>query len=151
LKKKGYAPKQWTRKQVEEGCDQLVQEGKLVKINPESKEPSWQETEKFLETVWGVTNRYETCDKCKDQVDLMQNEFLRMEVGGYWVYLHAECTLPHIGFFAIKRHYENMKKIKPSRIHLRTMTKAEKELIIRVMKKEFSETKKASDDEREGL
>ena len=126
----------FTKKQIEEGCDQLVQEGKLVKINPESKEPSYQNVENFLEKVWGVTNRYENCEKCNGQVDLMQNEFLRMDVGGHWVYLHADCTLPHIGFFAIKRYYEGKKGVKPSSIKPRTMTKAERELVKRWFKQE---------------
>lgn len=127
-----------SKKQIEEGCDILVQEGKLVKINPESKEPSYQNTENFLETVWGVTNRYEICEKCQEQVDLMQNEFMRMEIGGYWVYLHAQCSLPHIGFFAIKRYYEGKKGVKPSSIKPRSMTKAEKELVKRWFKQEFT-------------
>lgn len=139
MKKKGFAPKQWTKKQIAEGCDQMVELGKLVKINPESKDPSWQNVETFLETVWGVTNRYETCEKCQEPVDLMQNEFTRMEIGGYWVYLHAQCTLPHIGFFAIKRYYEGMKKVPHSRIYPHKMTKAEKSLILRFFKNNFTD------------
>ena len=48
----------YTKRQIEEDCDQLVEQGKLVKINPDSKEPSYQDVEKFTDTVWGVTNRY---------------------------------------------------------------------------------------------
>lgn len=129
------------RKLIEEACDQLVMEGKLVKINPESKEPSYQNVERFLDKVWGVTNRYEICEKCKKEVDLMQNEFLRMDIGGYWVYLHAQCSLPHIGFFAIKRFYEGKKGIKPSKIIPHKMTKAEKDLVIRWFKNESQNTK----------
>ena len=44
------------KKDIVKACDKLVEEGKLVKINPDSKNPSWQEVEKFLDTIWGVTN-----------------------------------------------------------------------------------------------
>ena len=125
------------KKEIVEACDKLVEEGKLVKINPESKNPSWQEVEKFLDKVWGVTNRYEICGKCGEQVDLMQNEFLRMDVGNDWFYLHAQCSLPHIGFFAIKRYYESKKGVKHQSIKPRSMTKAEKDLVIRWFKKDY--------------
>jgi len=126
------------KKDIVEACDKLVEEGKLVKINPDSKNPSWQEVEKFLDGVWGVTNRYENCEKCNEPIDLMQQEFLRMDVGGYWVYLHDQCTLPHIGFFAIKRYYENKKGVKHSRVKPHTMTNAEKDLVVRMFKNEFN-------------
>ena len=127
----------YSKKEIEEACDKLVEEGKLVKINPESKEPSYQEVEAFTEKHWGITNRYENCEKCNEPVDLMQNEFIRMDVGGNWTYLHAQCTLPHIGFFAIKRYYESKENVKPSPIIPHKMTKAEKDLIIRSFKKNY--------------
>ena len=102
---------EFTRKQIESACDRMVESGQLVKINPDSKDPKYQNVGNFLETVWGVTNRYENCSKCNDPVDLSQNEFMRMAIKGYWVYLHAQCTLPHIGFYAIKRHYQNKKGV----------------------------------------
>lgn len=138
------------RIEIEDACDRLVEEGKLVKINPESKDPSWQNVENFLEKVWGVTNRYETCEKCKEPVDLMQNEFMRMAVGGYWVYLHAQCTMPHIGFFAIRHYYENVKKVKHQSIHPHIMTKAEKDLIIRYFKKNFGKDNSTLHDSERG-
>lgn len=73
--------KTFSKKQVGEVCDKFVEEGKLVKINPESKEPRYQNTDNFLKTVWGITGRYETCEKCKEPVDLMQNEFMRLDIG----------------------------------------------------------------------
>ena len=126
------------KKDIVKACDKLVEEGKLVKINPDSKNPSWQEVEKFLDTIWGVTNRYEICEKCNEPIDLMQQEFLRMDIGGYWTYLHDQCTLPHIGFFAIKRYYESKKGVKHSRVKPHTMTKAEKDLVVRMFKNEFN-------------
>ena len=128
-----------TKKQITEACDELVQQGKLVKINPDSKTPSWQEVESYLDNIWGLTNRYEICEKCKSSVDLMQEEFLRMNIGGYWVYLHAQCTMPHIGFFAIKHKYENIKKVKHDSPNPHIMTKAEKDLVIRYFKKNFGQ------------
>ena len=127
----------YTKKQVIEACDELVMHGKLVKINPDSKNPSYQNVETFTDNVWGVTNRYEPCEKCGDQVDLCQNEFMRMAIGGNWVYLHIECTKPHIGFYAIKHYYENLKKVPHEKYKHHKMTKAEKDLIVRYFKNNF--------------
>ena len=132
--------RKYSKKQITKSCDELVMQGKLVKINPDSKEPSWQEVESYLDNVWGVTNRYETCEKCQKQIDLMQEEFLRMVIGLEWVYLHAQCTMPHIGFFAIKYHYENIKKVKHDSPNPHVMTKAEKDLVVRFFKNNFNTT-----------
>lgn len=131
----------YTKKQVIEACDDMVMQGKLVKINPESNNPSYQDVEKFTDTVWGVTNRYETCEKCGEQVDLMQNEFIRMDIGGYWTYLHIWCTKPHIGFYAIKHYYENLKKVPHQNPNPHKMTTAEKDLIVRFFKDNFGKQK----------
>jgi hypothetical protein len=132
--------KQLTKKEIEESCDLLVEQGKLVKIDPESNTSSWQEVEKFIDNVWGVTNRYETCEKCQEQIDLMQQEFMRMDIGGYWVYLHGQCTLPHLGFFTVKQSYENLKKVKHQSIYPHKMTKGEKDLVKRFFDKDFKNT-----------
>lgn len=131
----------YTKKQVIDACDEMVLQGKLVKINPDSKNPSYQDVDKFTDGVWGVANRYEPCEKCGDMVDIFQNEFLRMEIGGYWVYLHIWCTKPHIGFYAIKHHWENIKKVKHESPTPHKMTKAEKDLVVRFLKNNFGKQK----------
>lgn len=135
----------YPKKEITDACDELVQKGKLVKINPDSKNPSWQETEKFLESVWGVTNAYQTCHKCGEEVNLDQNEFMRMAIGGDWVYLHMECTRPHIGFYAIKHYYENLKGVPHDKPNPHKLTKAERDLIVRYFKDNFS--KQSGDNE----
>ena len=88
------------RKQSEivEACEKLVEQSKLVEIDYDTDNPSFQEIEAFLENKYGVKNLYEPCCKCGEMIHTWQEEYARVDYKSDWYYIHAECVKPHTAF-----------------------------------------------------
>lgn len=84
-----------TKKQqieIQEACEKLVEQGKLVEIDYDTDNPKWQETEAFLSNLWGVIARYdEKCVKCGEPVDKAQESYTRCVVNNDFQILHEYC------------------------------------------------------------
>lgn len=81
-----------TKPELIEALEKQVEEGRLIEINYDDSNPSFQETDAFLSNLWGVMSRYNTrCVKCKNPIDREQETYTSVVAYNDFYFLHEYC------------------------------------------------------------